>query len=92
MKYNPITKELFTNEGIFIKKLDCPLSKQWRDLSPTLDLKGKACDHCQSTVYDTLLLTDDDIQNLLKVNSGTCLKVSMNQSNLTITYQTNEQR
>ncbi|MET3981145.1 methionyl-tRNA synthetase [Mucilaginibacter sp. UYP25] len=90
MKYNPTTKELFTNEGLFLKKLHCPLSKQWEELSQTDLLKGKMCDHCQSTVHDTSLFKDDELLSLLKSNEHTCLKVDLNQPNLTITYKTNE--
>jgi hypothetical protein len=90
MKYNPISKELYTNDGIFVKKLHCPLSKQWGELSQTNLLKGKMCDHCQSTVYDTSLFEDNEVVSLLQNNEHTCLKVNLNQSNLTITYKTNE--
>jgi hypothetical protein len=90
MKYNPITQQLFNNDGTFLKQLHCPFSKQWEELSPTLALKGKMCDHCQSAVYDTSLLTDEELLSVLQSNEHTCLKVDLNQKNLTITYNTYE--
>jgi hypothetical protein len=91
MQYNPISKVLFTDSGTIIKKLHCPMSKQWEELSPSLELKGRLCNTCQSTIFDTSLFTDEDLINLLQSNKHACLKVNLNQSNVTITYNEGEQ-
>jgi hypothetical protein len=90
MKYNPITQELFANDGTFLKKLHCPLSKQWEELHSTDLLKGKMCDQCKRVVYDTSFLSDEKLSDLLRNDAHTCLKVDLNQDNLTITYKKNE--
>lgn len=87
MKYNPITKELYTDSGTFLKKLHCPLAKQWEELQPTDYLKGKMCDQCNKTVFDTALLSDTELQHLINNQPHSCLKVDLSQENLTITYQ-----
>jgi hypothetical protein len=89
MKYNPITKELFTDNGTFLKKLHCPLAKQWEELIETNSLKGKMCNQCQKTVFDTALLSDIELQNIITGQPHACVKVDINQDNLTITYQQN---
>jgi hypothetical protein len=90
MKYNPTTQELFTDNGTFLKKLNCPLSKQWEELHPTNLLKGKMCDQCHRAVYDTAQFSDEQLSDLLRNEPHTCLKIDLNQENLTITYKQNE--
>jgi hypothetical protein len=90
MKYNPITRQLYTDSGMFLKKLHCPLSKQWEELNATNFLKGKMCDQCNKTVYDTSLFSDEQLSELVKNDAHACLKIDLNQPNLTITYTHNE--
>jgi hypothetical protein len=87
MKYNPITKEIYTDADTFLKKLHCPFSKLWKELSQTDLLEGKMCDQCQKTVFDTALLSDNELLNLVSQQPSTCLKVDLNQNNLTLTYK-----
>jgi len=86
MKYNPITQELYTDAEVFLKKLHCPLAKRWEQLDPTSSAQAKTCSTCNQPVYDTLLLEDSKLQEILKNAPETCLKVDLNQQNLTITY------
>ena len=86
MKYNPITKGLYTDIGTFLKKLHCPLSKQWEELHPNNLLKVKMCDQCKRAVYETARLSDEQLSDLLKNDAHACLKIDLSQDNLTITY------
>lgn len=88
LKYNPQTGELFTDDGTFLKRLHCPFSKNWEDLIQSDLLKGRLCDQCQRTVLDTSLFEDEVLRQVITSDPQTCLKVDLNQSNLTITYQT----
>jgi hypothetical protein len=90
MKYNPITQELYTDAGVFLKKLHCPLAKRWEQLDPTSGVYAKTCSTCNKPVYDTSLLADSELQAMLQNAPETCLKVDFNQQNLIITYETNE--
>lgn len=87
MKFNPITNELFTDDGILIKKLHCPLNKQWEDLSQAIHLKGKLCDHCDKVIIDTSLIKDTDLLQIINANPETCLKIDLNQENIIVTYE-----
>ena len=86
MKYNPITQELYTDTHTFLKKLHCPLAKKWEQLDPTSDEHAKTCSACNKPVYETSLLADSELQAILQNAPETCLKVDLEQSNLTITY------
>jgi hypothetical protein len=86
MKYNPITQELYTEAGTFLKRLHCPLAKQWEQLDITSPAMAKTCTTCNKAVYETSLLNDADLQGMLQKAPETCLKIDLNQQNLTITY------
>lgn len=87
MKFNPIRNELFTDDGILIKKLHCPLNKQWEDLSQAIHLKGKLCDHCDKVIIDSSLIKDTELLQMININPETCLKVDLNQENIIVTYE-----
>lgn len=86
MKYNPITQDLYTDTGIFIKQLHCPLAKKWEQLANTLTPMAKVCSTCNKAVYDTSTLSDSEVLAMLNVTAETCLKVDFEQPNITITY------
>ena len=87
MKYNPITQTLFSDEGAYVKKLYCPLSKQWSELKQGGDASSRGCDHCRKEVHDTAFLTDSELLHLLEQDLQACLKVDLNQANLIVTYE-----
>ncbi|MDB5004933.1 MAG: hypothetical protein JWQ34_3158 [Mucilaginibacter sp.] len=88
MKYNPITQTLFTDSLTALKKLHCPLNKHWDELTNIAHSQDRLCATCQHQVLDTALLNERDLQRLLQLNPNTCLKVDINQFNITITYDT----
>lgn len=75
MKYNPITKKLYTDKGELIKELYCPLSKEWSNL------KKGYCDSCNKMVYDTSKMKDQEVLDFVKKNPKSCLKVDLITSN-----------
>ena len=81
MKYNPITKKLFTNGGEFIKKLDCPFNTQWKSL------KKGVCETCKTQVIDANNLSEIELLKLIEQNHKTCIKVYSNQLKIGI-YET----
>lgn len=85
MKFNPLTNELFTDDGKLLKKLHCPFTQQWEFMIETTPLH-KICEHCAKTVHDTAFLNEEDVKHLINVDAHTCFKVDLNQDNLTITY------
>ena len=85
MQYNPITNELLTDNGKLLKKLHCPLVQRWETMSQATSTY-KVCNTCSKAVYDTALLSKNTIQDLISNDVHACLKVNLNQQNLTITY------
>ncbi|MGY3215295.1 hypothetical protein [Mucilaginibacter sp. HD30] len=91
MKYNPITQELYTGTGSFLKQLHCPLAKKWEQLNTTSSAQAKTCSTCNRAVYDTSILSDSEVQSMLNAAAETCLKVDLNQFSITITYENRKQ-
>jgi len=92
MKYNPITQELYTDTGTFLKQLHCPLAKKWEQLDLASIAQAKTCSTCNRAVYETSNLSDNDLQTMLQNASETCLKLDFNQPNLTIKYENRKQQ
>ena len=90
MQYNPITKELYSDDGVFIKQLHCPYAKRWDGMANDVDTGSKLCSQCNKAVYDTSNLTDNQLRELTNIDPHACLKLDLNQNNLTITHNTNE--
>jgi nitrogen regulatory protein PII-like uncharacterized protein len=59
VKFNPITKNLFTNSNVLIKKINCPFYIRWRGLSPTKTDGVRRCNLCEKNITDTNDLTDE---------------------------------
>ena len=87
MKFNPLTKILYTDDNKLIKKMYCPCpSLKWDALSSTKDSMHKFCDICESSVVETKDLSDESLLAMLNENPNTCLKVDLNQENLRIVH------
>ena len=86
MKFNPLTNELFTDKGVFIKQLSCPLKAKWKDLAPIHGNASKRhCTACDNSILDTAYYDDETLLELLKEQPETCLKVNLNQHNIQVT-------
>ena len=83
MTYNPITRELLTNDNKLIKKLFCPYKINWGVLEYA-DGKSKICLTCSNSILDTSHFTDNELYTLLMEKPDTCLKIDFNQKNITI--------
>ena len=83
MKFDPITKEVFTDNGDFVKQLNCPYKIKWNDLEAS-DTIFRKCSNCDHLIVDTEHLSDDELLNRVNLNPNTCLKIDLSQNNLTI--------
>lgn len=81
MRFDPIKKEIYTDEGEFIKQMNCPYKMNWDNLEVT-DNTYRICLNCNHLIVDTELLTDIEILNIVKDNPSTCFKVDLNQPNI----------
>lgn len=87
MKFNPITKTLYTDDNQLIKKMYCPYSSlQWSDLSQIDGSMDRFCNICESSVVETKDMSDESLLVLLQENPETCLKVDWKQKNVRIVH------
>ena len=84
MKYNPITKKLFTDDNALIKKLNCPYRILWNELTSTESVGIRSCNICDKNITDTALLADKEILKLTKKDPAVCLKLDLNQDNIRV--------
>lgn len=86
MKFNPITRNLFTNDDQFVKKLHCPYGVRWDGLARSNATPNRACSVCQHPILDTATMSDADLLSKLRSEPDTCLKVDLDQSNLIVSH------
>lgn len=87
MKFNPITKILYTDDNKLIKKMHCPyLSLQWNDLSSIDSGMDRFCNICEINVVETKDYSDEVLFHLLQEDPTICLKVDWNQKNIRIVH------
>ena len=76
------TKELFSDKGVFIKKLHCPYHIKWQNLNNFKGTANRACNICDKTIYNSANMSDQQIVDLVTLDPKVCLKVGLNQSNV----------
>ncbi len=77
MKYNPITKTLFTDDNQLLKKMHCPYKMDWNNLESTSPT-SRPCSTCQKPIYDAMQLSDNELLEVFKQNPDTCVKIDIN--------------
>jgi hypothetical protein len=83
MKFNPSTKQLLTNEGVLIKNLHCPRGVKWSDLGQT-DSFQRHCEFCEKNIVDIQNLDDETVLAIAIRDTGACLKLDINDSNIRV--------
>lgn len=83
MEFDPINKEIYTDKGEFIKKLDCPYRLHWDQLD-VIDTTSRKCTYCDHFILDTKFITDDELMAMVKNNPKTCVKIDLNQHNIKV--------
>ncbi len=84
MQFNPQTKSLYTSEGKLLKKLHCPLRKEWEDLKVLPERQSRLCEACCNKVVDTAFYSEEALVVLLREKPETCLKIELGQENIQI--------
>ncbi|MFZ4620299.1 MAG: hypothetical protein ACOYNS_07060 [Bacteroidota bacterium] len=88
MKINPITKELFTDDGELIKRLHCPHSLRWDE---QIDVDGRSsnaiCAHCEHEIIDTKGYGDRELLHVVMNKEKCCLKLDLEQENIKVIIQ-----
>lgn len=83
MKFDPLTKQVYTDKGEFVKTMHCPFKMSWDKLEP-INSTLRKCSNCDFLIVDTGVLEDDDILKIVRQNPDTCLKINLNQHNIKI--------
>lgn len=87
MKYNPLTRRLFTNDGRLLKQLHCPFRVEWDELQPEGDSSFRNCGICGHQITDTAMLDEQGALALLSAHPEACLKIDLEQDNVIIIHQ-----
>jgi hypothetical protein len=88
MKFDPITKNIYTDNDDFIKKLNCPYKISWDNLE-NVNTTMRKCANCDHLIVDTETLLDSDLLKMVGENPEVCLKIDLNQHNLKIVSNAN---
>ena len=83
MKFNPLTKEIYTDKGEFVKTMNCPYKMNWDNLETTI-INMRKCANCDHLIVDTEVLTDDELLKMVIQKPTICLKIDLNQQNVKI--------
>ena len=83
MKIKLETRELFTDGGQFLKKLNCPKNMKFSQLTRSGN-NGLDCAGCDESILPTDGLEDEELLRILEQTPRQCFKVNINQSNLSI--------
>lgn len=86
MKFNPLTKRLYTDAKVLLKQLHCPYQMSWESLRPTSEEGVRLCDVCDRTITDTAGLRDEEVLSILQQDPSACLRVSLDQENLRVIH------
>lgn len=84
MIFKLTTKELLSNSGALIKKLDCPYLAKWQDMNRIDGTPDRVCSTCDKTIFDTEAMSDNEVIHLTNKNPNACLKVNLNQDNISV--------
>jgi len=84
MKFNPGTKQLFTDSGELVKVLRCPMPMRWEQLTAEAGEPHRSCAHCERRVLDTAVMSEEDVVAAVRADPSTCLCVRAGQPNLTL--------
>jgi hypothetical protein len=91
MKFNPLTKRLYTDDKFLLKQLHCPYWISWDGLRATDEQGVRLCKVCERKITDTAGLRDEEVLSILERDPEACLRVSLNQENLRVIHA-DEQR
>lgn len=68
--------DIYTENGEWLKKIDCPKSARLEDMQVVSDETFK-CSLCDHVIHDTDFMSENDIVALLRTDPQACLKISI---------------
>ena len=82
MFFNPQNKHLYSDAGVYLKKLSCPKQPSWEGMAPHEEPHSKMCAFCEKKVTSVSQLTDAEVQRLLASDPQACLMVDLGADNI----------
>jgi hypothetical protein len=80
--FNPQTKHLYSDAGVFLKKLSCPKQPEWCGMTLHDEPHTKMCAFCDKKVTSVSHLTEIEVQHLLAKDPNACLMVDLEADNI----------
>jgi len=68
-------KKIYTENGLLLKKIDCPKKVSVSDLQKISD-KKLLCKSCDQNILDTEYMSEKELCQILQKDKNTCLKIS----------------
>lgn len=85
MIYDVSTRELRTNAGTLLKVLNCPLHKQWDELTPIPGVTPQRhCHSCHKSVLDVSTWSDDVAEMFLSQDPSLCVYAAPDATNVRV--------
>ena len=72
---NIIGKNIYMDDGSFLKKIECPKNISASDLNIHPD-KKLFCIQCEKSIIDVQAISEENLVKVLKEDKNTCLKIS----------------
>ena len=72
---NIINKKIFTEEGEYLKSINCPKKVSVEDLTNEKD-KSLYCHNCEKSILDTDYISEKKLIETIKNDKNICLKIS----------------
>ena len=72
---NIIDKNIYMDDGSFLKKIECPKKISASDLNTHPD-NNLFCNQCEKNIIDAQAISEDNLVKVLKEDKSTCLKIS----------------
>ena len=72
---NIIDKNIYMDDGSFLKKIECPKNISASDLSTQPDNK-LFCNECEKSILDVQAISENNLVKVLKEDKNACLKIS----------------
>jgi hypothetical protein len=84
MKFNPVSNNLYSDDGDFLKTLYCPKNLSRVELLQSNSPNINYCKLCNETVLDTSSLSDAIVSEILKRDRDQCVLLTLEQDNISV--------
>jgi hypothetical protein len=86
VKFDPLSRVLYTDRGELIKRLSCDVPRAKRQLTAAGEAGTFRCSACSKQVKGTAGLTDEAVVELMRRQPDACLRVDLVQDNVRVVY------